>query len=145
GSRFSFVKEIRNFHKGCCHCNGIGGCKIQIESELNPIPKKDYKRIKENSFSLKIPTPSDMIIYEFDNSFLINHKQRRKLSKDAPRRIEIEKENRDFLEKYWEVYELITYWYGYYLNEGIGGDKNKERASDLFKQAADKNVPSAQL
>ncbi|CAG8798881.1 4740_t:CDS:2, partial [Gigaspora margarita] len=41
-----------------------------------------------------------------------------------------------------EVYELITYWYGYYLNEGIGGDPNKKKASDLFKQAA---VLGAQL
>ncbi|CAG8856043.1 8803_t:CDS:2, partial [Gigaspora margarita] len=69
--------------------------KFQMETELNPIPKKDYKTIEANSFSLNIPNTFD-IIY---------------------------------------VYKLITYWYGYYMKE----------ASDLFKQAADKNVPSAQL
>ncbi|CAG8703838.1 11197_t:CDS:2 [Gigaspora margarita] len=88
-----------------------------METELQPIPKKDYEKIKENSISLNIPTPFDMIIYYFDHEFLTKHK----------------------------VNELITYWYGYYLNEGIGGEKNVKEASDLFKQAADKNVLGAQL
>ncbi|CAG8782887.1 19921_t:CDS:2, partial [Gigaspora margarita] len=116
--------------------------KFEMETELNPIPKKDYKTIETNSFSLNIPNTFD-IIYGFDHEFLTKHKQRRNLLKNDPKQIKIEKENREFLEKYWKVYKLITYWYGYYLNEGIGGEKNMKEASDLFKQAANKNVPVA--
>ncbi|CAG8514856.1 25262_t:CDS:2 [Gigaspora rosea] len=115
-----------------------------METELNRIPKEDYKTIEANSFSLNISNISD-IINGFDYDFLTKHYQRRKLLENDPKRIKIEKENREFLKKYWKVYKLITYWYGYYLNEGIGGEKNMKEASDLFKQTADKNVPGAQL
>ncbi|CAG8839725.1 28653_t:CDS:2, partial [Gigaspora margarita] len=117
----------------------------KMETELNHIPKKDYKKIKENSITLKIPTRYDLIIYEFNHEFLTKHVKRRELSKNSLERIKIEEENRAFLENYWEVYEVITYWYGYYLNEGIGGDKDENKAKDLYKQAADKNVSGAQL
>ncbi|CAG8664538.1 42499_t:CDS:2 [Gigaspora margarita] len=89
--------------------------------------------------------PYDFIIYKFDHEFLTKHINRRKLSRDSLERLTIEKENRIFIENYWEVYELITFWYGYYLNEGIGGDKDEKKAIGLFKQAADKNVRGAQL
>ncbi|RIB00037.1 hypothetical protein C2G38_2235916, partial [Gigaspora rosea] len=115
-----------------------------METELNCIPKEDYKTIEANSFSLNFSNISN-IINGFDYDFLTKHYQRRKLLENDPKRIKIEKENREFLKKYWKVYKLITYWYGYYLNEGIGGEKNMKEASDLFKQAADKNVPGAQL
>ncbi|CAG8788256.1 4891_t:CDS:2, partial [Gigaspora margarita] len=44
--------------------------------------------------------------------------------------------NRLFLEHYWKVHYIISYWYGYYLYNGIGGDKDENEAINLFKKAA---------
>ncbi|RIB15047.1 hypothetical protein C2G38_2193370 [Gigaspora rosea] len=48
-------------------------------------------------------------------------------------------------EKYYKVYELITYWYSYYLHQGIGGPEDKDKASELYKEAADEGIAGAQL
>ncbi|CAG8573062.1 8154_t:CDS:2, partial [Racocetra fulgida] len=95
----------------------------------NTIPEYHYAKIEENSTRLKSPTAYDIIIYKFDHEFLINHKNRRKLDSKSEERLTIERKNRKFLEEYHKVYELITYWYGYYLNQGI----------------ADKGIAGAQL
>ncbi|CAG8484853.1 43495_t:CDS:1 [Gigaspora margarita] len=115
-----------------------------METEPNQIPEKDYNIIEENSSRLNISTGISKIIYKY-NEFLTKHSQRRCLDKNSNDRINIEKENRAFLEEYWEVYQFITYWYGYYLNEGIGGDRDEKKAIKLFKQVANKNVSGAQL
>ncbi|CAG8475369.1 6884_t:CDS:1 [Gigaspora margarita] len=109
------------------------------------IPKHHYKKIEANSTSLKIPTTYDIIIYKFDHEFLIKHKKRRNLDTNSTERLRIEKENRQFLEKYYKVCELITYWYGYYLYQGIGGPEDKDKASELYKEAADEGIAGAQL
>ncbi|CAG8716647.1 28751_t:CDS:2, partial [Gigaspora margarita] len=41
-------------------------------------------------------------------------------SSSSKDQIEIEKKNRLFLEDYWEVHGIITYWYGHYLYNRIG-------------------------
>ncbi|CAG8805143.1 7565_t:CDS:1, partial [Racocetra persica] len=69
------------------------------------IPTKHYKKIEENSSRLKVLTNYLIIIEKFNNEILINHKQRRKLDKENPERLRIEKKNRAFLKKYYEVYE----------------------------------------
>ncbi|CAG8735153.1 21243_t:CDS:2 [Gigaspora margarita] len=51
-----------------------------MEAKLNYIPKNNYKKIKENSSRLKIPTSYDLIIYNF-NEFLTKHAKRRQLYK----------------------------------------------------------------
>ncbi|CAG8845998.1 22812_t:CDS:1, partial [Gigaspora margarita] len=73
-----------------------------METELQPIPKKDYEKIEKNSISLNISTPFDMIIYHFDHEFLTKHVQKRKLLVNNSKQIKIEMENREFLEKYWK-------------------------------------------
>lgn len=40
---------------------------------------------------------------------------------------------------------LAKYWMGYYLWEGYSCDKDKSKASKLFKEAADSGYPEAQL
>ncbi|CAG8652429.1 14500_t:CDS:2, partial [Cetraspora pellucida] len=109
------------------------------------IPTKHYKKIEENSSRLKVLTNYLIIIEKFNNEILINHKQRRKLDKENPECLRIEKENHAFLENYYEVYEVLTFWYGYYLYQGIGCDIDKEKASKLYKIAADEDVAISQL
>ncbi|CAG8559511.1 24125_t:CDS:1, partial [Racocetra persica] len=94
--------------------------KAKMGTELNHIPEKDYKKIKENPSRLNIPT--------FSDEFLTNHDHRRNLKINSPERLKIKNENRIFLEKYWKVDELITFWYGKYLYKGIGGNKDEKTA-----------------
>ncbi|CAG8821943.1 16244_t:CDS:1 [Gigaspora margarita] len=108
------------------------------------IPEQHYKKIAENSKSLNISTNIIIIINKF-NQFLIDHKKRRNFGKDSKERLGIEKNNRKFLEDYYKVYELIMYWYAYYLDEGIGGSEDKDKAPELYKAAADEGIAWAQL
>ncbi|CAG8783142.1 19935_t:CDS:1, partial [Gigaspora rosea] len=57
------------------------------------IPKHHYKKIEANSTSLKIPTTYDIIKYQFDHEFLINHKKRRNLATNSTECLRIEKRN----------------------------------------------------
>ncbi|CAG8854968.1 7937_t:CDS:1, partial [Gigaspora margarita] len=77
--------------------------------------------------------------------FLNDHKRRRNLDKYSEKRLAIETKNRNFLENSYKVNVSITYWYAYYLYEGIGGFEDKDKASELYKVAADKENASAQL
>ncbi|CAG8846143.1 33774_t:CDS:1, partial [Racocetra persica] len=70
------------------------------------------------------------------SEFLTKNEQREHLDSGSYNRIKIEKENRLFLESYWELHLVISYWYGYYLYYGIGGGKDENSAINLFKKAA---------
>ncbi|CAG8753643.1 7845_t:CDS:2 [Gigaspora rosea] len=74
-----------------------------METELEEIPKKDYRKIEVNTVSLNIPESYELIIYGFNKEFLTKHVLRRKLPQNSPERIKIETENRDFLENYWKA------------------------------------------
>ncbi|CAG8483444.1 10828_t:CDS:2 [Racocetra fulgida] len=63
------------------------------------IPKEESEKIEENSSRLKIKTSSEQIIDKFNNHFMTKHKKRRILKTEI---LNIEKENRAFLEEYWE-------------------------------------------
>ncbi|CAG8745474.1 34989_t:CDS:2 [Gigaspora margarita] len=103
------------------------------------IPKHHYKKIEQNSIELKILTAYNIIIYKFDHEFLINYKKRRNLDTSSEERLIIESRNRKFLEEYHEVYELITYWYGYYLDQGIAGAQLRY-AFSLIKNKTIKDI-----
>ncbi|KAF0463776.1 HCP-like protein [Gigaspora margarita] len=77
------------------------------------------------------------------NNFVF--KERRNFNKYSEIRLAIEKKNRNFLKNSYQINESITYWYAFYLYEGIGGFKDKDKASELYKVAADKGNASAQL
>ncbi|CAG8849154.1 46328_t:CDS:1, partial [Gigaspora margarita] len=104
------------------------------------ISEEDYKTIEENSSSLNITTSPIDICHKLCE-FLTKNKQREDL--DSEDRIEIKKKNRLFLEDYWEVHRIITYWYGHYLYNGIGGGKDEKKSINLFKQAAYKGYEEA--
>ncbi|KAF0508948.1 hypothetical protein F8M41_018634 [Gigaspora margarita] len=93
--------------------------------------KISEKAIKNNLFKLNITTSPTVIFYKICK-FL-----------SRARDSEFEKENRLFLEEYWEVHWTLFYWYGYYLYNGIGGGKDENKAINLFKQAAFKGDEDA--
>ncbi|CAG8772409.1 18939_t:CDS:2, partial [Gigaspora rosea] len=61
--------------------------------------------------------------------FYTKNNQREYLDRDSEK-------NRLFLENYWDAHFTISYWYGHYLYNGIGGGKDENEAINLFKKAA---------
>ncbi|CAG8467476.1 343_t:CDS:1 [Gigaspora margarita] len=106
------------------------------------ISKEDYKTIRENLSTLN-NTTSSIDIWHKLWEFSTKNEKRENLDRDSEERIKIENETRLFLEHYWEVHCIISYWYGYYLYNGIGGGKDENEAINLFKKAAYKGHKAA--
>ncbi|KAF0543501.1 kinase-like protein [Gigaspora margarita] len=97
----------------------------------------ELKLLKFYDIEIKEPTPLNEGI-----------KIHQSINKKGP-----EEEIKKMRKQAWECFEenaklgnpVAKYWKGYYLWEGYYVDKNKEDAMKLFKEAADNNVPGAQL
>ncbi|CAG8552488.1 13294_t:CDS:2, partial [Gigaspora margarita] len=97
----------------------------------------ELKLLKFYDIEIKEPTPLNEGI-----------KIHQSINKKGP-----EEEIKKMRKQAWKCFEenaklgnpVAKYWKGYYLWEGYYVDKNKEDAMKLFKEAADNNVPGAQL